>query len=84
MQPTAVDFRAAALWALDLTLFMSRKIQNDREFLTAGRTQVLVMRRGALLRPRTIRGIATANVGRSPTPWSRATFQDLLKSFYLG
>jgi hypothetical protein len=36
--PLLFDFRAAALWAFHLTLFMIRKSQNDREFLTAGRT----------------------------------------------
>jgi hypothetical protein len=36
--PLLFDFRAAALRAFHFTLFMIRKSQNDREFLTAGRT----------------------------------------------
>jgi hypothetical protein len=36
--PLLFDFRAATLRAFHLTLFMIRKSQNDREFLTAGRT----------------------------------------------
>ena len=53
--PLLFDFRAAAFWAFQLTLFMFRKSQDYRKFLAAGRTLVLVMRHGTFLSPRTIR-----------------------------